>query len=269
MTMTAIGSRSGAVCCLWAGILVGGLAGCGPTRAWTFPEAQRLAAQKDKNILIYYKYWLSTECGMMQLELDRGSVHAALANTVLCVLDHDYLPNREVVSRYGVNSYPALILIEHGGEYRTHVGPLSAEQIVAFVNHDQSEATRAPAPQAAPALEPIEYQWHSRFDSAVRLGREQQKPVFVYYRSSTSDACRVMSEQVLNHPDVAGALEGAICCRLNWAFVPNRSIMAQYDIINVPGFVWINPDGSHQAHQGPLTADQLVKFVKAARALAR
>ncbi len=241
--------------------------GCGPPFIAEFETAQRLAAQQDKELLVYYQSWIVAECGKMKKAIESPRVQHKLADRVLCILDESYEPYQRLVAQYGVDHYPALILIHRDGTYHQHSGALSADAIINFI-----ETARAPGRR--PIINPqiprrIDYRWQADYEHAFKLAEQQNRPVFIFYKSVISADCNEMLFNVLNRPDVAVHFNDTVNCLLDWYYPPNRRLMARYGVTNVPGIVIVNPDGTHHARQGRMTAPQVISFVRGAKASAR
>jgi hypothetical protein len=52
---------------------------------------------------------------------------------LVCVLDIDYLPNRQTASQYGTTTVPALVLLEPGHSPRVANGLQKTEDILRFL----------------------------------------------------------------------------------------------------------------------------------------
>ncbi len=70
----------------------------------------------------------------------------------------------------------------------------------------------------------------------------------------------------LDRPDVARLFDDTVNCLLDWGYPPNRQLMSQYGVTDVPAIVIVNPDGTHHARQGRMTAAQVISFVRSAKA---
>jgi len=112
-----------------------------------------------------------------------------------------------------------------------------------------------------------DYQWQDNFDDAMKMAAEQKKPLFVYYRNWLSADCTRMYNDVLNLPEVASELKGAINCQLEYNWEPNQEKMAQYRVKAVPGYVIVLPNGKYRSRTGVMSKERFVRFVRSALAL--
>ena len=200
------------------------LGGCTVPVIDDFDVAERMAAQERKPLFVFYKSWRSVECGQMQNDLGRPAVQTALFDKIVCILDRDWEPNRRFVAQYGVDRYPAVILIHPDKTYHARPRRLSVEQLVHFLQ------TAAP-PGQRPRLNPqiprrIAYQWQVQYPVAVRLARDQNRRLFIFYKSVISPESTDVLLNVLNRPDVASYFNDTVNCRLDWAHPPNRRLVA-------------------------------------------
>lgn len=234
--------------------------GCGPQLVHDFESGERLAAQQQKDLFVYYKSWLSADCGEMQHRLQDPRVRAQLSDKVFCILDEGYEPNRRFASQYGLDGYPGVIVVHRDGTYHSRSGKMAVAQILSFIN---SSVAPGEPPRVNPQLpRTVEYEWITSSTVAFRLAREQGRRMFIFYKSVISPECNEVIWNVLNRPDVAEQFKDSVNCRLDWGYAPNRKLMAQYGVTDVPGFLIINADGSYRARQGRLSAEELISFAR-------
>jgi hypothetical protein len=248
------------------------LPGCGVPFEADIRVAQRKATDRRRDLFVYYKSWLSPECGVMQNELTRSQVQHQLSDMVCCILDEAFRPNREFVGRYGIQNYPAMLVVRTDGSHQTRQGALRADEIASFLAearggpHSAAAATapaddvrqEAPAPPAGQAV-----RWHADFQSAYDEAQRENKRLFIFYDSEVGGDNGTLAAS-LEQPDMAGLLADTVNCRLNWSEPANRARMAYYDVTLVPGFVALRPDGRYESRQGPLTPEELLDFVRQA-----
>ncbi len=97
-----------------------------------YEDAVQEARRKNRKLLIVYKWWLSPESNELIRRIDQPEVARHFVDTVHCILDWDYIPNRQHAARYGVDKLPALILVQQNGTYDTLVGLQDISRIVRF-----------------------------------------------------------------------------------------------------------------------------------------
>jgi len=252
--------RFSIVFCLFA------MCGCNSPVLVNFSRAERLGKQQQKKLFLYYESWLSADCGEMKRQIQSSMVQQLLADKIVCFLEESYEPNVRYVAQYGVHRYPAVILIHADGTYHQRTGVMSAEGIADFI------ATATP-PGRQPMINPqipreIDYGWEADYERAFEIAAQQHRPVFIFYKSVVStDANEMLG--TLDRPDVAELFDDTVNCLLDWGYPPNRRFMIQYGVTNVPAIVIVNPNGTHHARQGRMTAAQVISFVRSAKASGR
>lgn len=97
-----------------------------------FDRAREVAQQQNRRLVVLYKWWLHAESNELIHRVSRPEVMRYFRDSVNCILDWDFVPNREIMARYGVTSYPAVIIVEPNGESRLLTGLPSVEQIIKF-----------------------------------------------------------------------------------------------------------------------------------------
>jgi hypothetical protein len=99
----------------------------------TLEPAVEKARRQNRPLFIIYKWWLDPNSTELIRRVSRPDVAEYFSRTVNCILDWDFVPNRAQVAKYGVNDYPAMILIYPDGAVRTLNGLPSVEQVIRFV----------------------------------------------------------------------------------------------------------------------------------------
>ncbi|MCH8879882.1 MAG: thioredoxin family protein [Planctomycetes bacterium] len=238
------------------------MCGCNSPVLVNFSRAERLGKQQRKELFVYYESWLSIDCGEMKRQIQSLPVQQLLADKIVCILEESYEPNVRYVAQYGVHRYPAVILVHRDGTYHQRTGVMSAEGITNFLK------TAAP-PGQQPMINPqipreIDYDWEADYERAFEIAEQQHRPVFIFYKSVVSADANEMFG-TLDRPDVAELFDDTVNCLLDWGYAPNRRFMTQYGVTNVPALVIVNPDGTHHARQGRMTAAQVISFVRTAK----
>ncbi len=239
------------------------MCGCNSPVLVNFSRAERLGKQQQKKLFVYYESWLSADCGEMKRQIQSSTVQQLLADKIVCILEESYEPNVRYVAQYGVQRYPAVILIHRDGTYHQRTGVMSAEGIANFI-------ATAKSPGAQPMINPqipreIDYEWEADYERAFEIAEQQNRPVFIFYKSVVStDANEMLG--TLDRPEVAELFDDTVNCLLDWGYPPNRRLMIRYGVTNVPAIVIVNPDGTHHARQGRMTAAQVISFVRTAKA---
>ena len=230
-----------------------------------YDSALAKAGRQNREMLIVYKWWLSAESTELLATLQtRPEVARHFTETVNCLLDRDYLPNRGHVRRYGVSDVPAMILVHRDGTYHAHRGPMTAEQIVRFVS---ASKTGGKVPGVRPAERRASrerYRWYTDFSRALAHARHREVNLFVFFNSLYSDSS-VRMARLLERADVGALFADTINCRLDFSVPANRQLMARYRIRRAPAFVILRPDGTYHARTGAVSAEDLALMVEAAR----
>jgi len=127
-------------------------AGCQDYRwRWDYEQAEQDARQQGKHLFIFYKHWLNDESNRMHNEvLADDAVGALFQDTINLLLEKDSAPEyAQYLTRYGITTPPAFVVVAPDGTYRVQTGFISKDRFVEFIK--QSKATRpASAPRASP-----------------------------------------------------------------------------------------------------------------------
>lgn len=230
-----------------------------------FEEAQAKAQRQNRELLIVYKWWLSGESTELIATFDsRPEVARHFTETVNCLLDMDYLPNRIHVRKYGVTQVPALVLVHRNGTYHAHTGPMSADQIVRFVSQARRSRGKAPRADFAQRMQTrAGYSWYTDFTRAAAHARNRGQDLFIFYNSLYSDHSNRMA-RLLDRADVADLFGDTINCRLDFSVPGNRQLMTRYRVDRTPAFLLVRPDGTYHVRVGLLTRQDLINLRRAA-----
>ncbi len=111
----------------------------------TFEKAVSKAQRQNRDLLILYKWWLNSDSNEMIYRMSRPEIAARCTETINCILDWDYVPNREHAANFGVTTFPALIVVHQDGSYQTRKGLGTVEEIARFLstslNQDRGRPT--------------------------------------------------------------------------------------------------------------------------------
>lgn len=221
-------------------------------------RAEEIARRQNRYLFIIYKWWLHPDSTELIRRASRPDVARYFAETVNCILDWDYLPNRRYVARYGVTKFPAMIMVAPDGRYQTLQGVPGVERIVRFaLSARRAERDSGPARSRAAAT-PL--QWYLDHDSAVRTGQRQERNVLIFFHSVFSDESNAAALMLVQAKSAA-LLTSTVNCRLDWSDRKSRARMAQYGLEAAPALVLVHPDGTYVAHRGPVTMEELRTFL--------
>ena len=239
-------------------------AGCGPRWYFEFESAEGQARGLERTMLVFYKDPLDLESSQMQDLLESAELAPLLRDKVLCMLVDEFPPNRRYVAQYGIRQPPGLVLIHPDGTYHAHNGPMTLEQITDFL-------ARAKPPGAKPTLNPqiprsIDYHWEGIYEDAVEKARRQNRELFIVYKWWLSPESTELLAVLQTRPEVARHFTETVNCLLDQDYAPNRAHVRKYGVTRVPSVILVHRDGTYHAHTGPMTADQIVRFVTSAKA---
>ena len=230
-----------------------------------YEDAVALAAKQNRGLLIVYKWWLSPESNdLLAVLLNRPEVARHFTETVNCLLDLAYLPNRTHVRKYGVTEVPALILVHRDGTYHARTGAMTAEQIIRFVSSAQPPGKLPGGSLVDRMKSRAQYRWYTEFSRAAAHARNRGTDLFVFFQSPYSEESNRMA-RMLDRSDVAALFADTTNCRLDFSVPGNRSLMARYRVDRVPAFMIVRPDGTYHVRTGAIRAEDLAALVRAAK----
>lgn len=119
----------------------------------SYTDARREAEATGRSLLLFYKWWLSPATRSVEQTLEEPGVWRALREMVPCRLDSDYLPNRSLMSGYGVSGPPAIVILRPDGRILTlQGGDISAEALINLAR--QAAEQTQPNAETPPASDP-------------------------------------------------------------------------------------------------------------------
>ncbi len=98
-----------------------------------YERAVDKAQRQNRKLLIVFKWWLDADSNELLRRMMRPEVASRCTESINCVLDWDYIPNRAHVAQYGVEHYPAIIAVNRDGSFEVLRGLHTVEEIVAFL----------------------------------------------------------------------------------------------------------------------------------------
>ncbi len=104
----------------------------------TFPyfnvheRALDAARNQNRRLFIVYKWWVDGRSSKLIHRLSRPHVSSQFGEAVKCILDWDHIPNRRHVAKYGVTTFPAMIIVEPDGRHRVLPGVPTIDDIIRF-----------------------------------------------------------------------------------------------------------------------------------------
>ncbi len=220
-----------------------------------FELANEKARRQNRRLVVIYKWWLHAESTELIRRLSQPDLARYFSDSVNCLLDWDYVPNRAIVARWGVNHYPALILVEPDGRYKSLVGLPSVESIVGFmVSHGERPEREAPASSVPQVV------WFGDFDAAKLVAQRTGRNLFVYFHADGTPASDSAS-RLLRHPALQEMLASQVNCRMEWSNQNTRALAGRYEINSPPGCLLIWPDGTHATLVEPVTVSAIQDLI--------
>ncbi len=145
---------------LLAVVLAATCTGCAPYK-WIYDDyeqAEKLAREKSKHLFVYYRWWMSPECGVVERDvLEKPPIQKLFRNSVNCWLNQDWPANQEVMGGFGVDTVPAFVIVTPDGTPHKRTGTPTEEHFKRFVLKAMPEATapkKKPPPKTTSAPRP-------------------------------------------------------------------------------------------------------------------
>lgn len=116
---------------------------------WTsdYVQAEDRARAENRYLFIFYKWWLSDDSNRMHGEVIADpEVGSLFRDTVNVLLEKDSSPDyARYMTKYGVMSPPAFVLVAPDGNYYTRTGFIPKDRFMEFVGSVKS-GRAAPTP---------------------------------------------------------------------------------------------------------------------------
>lgn len=219
----------------------------------TYEKAIDQARRQNRKLLIVYKWWLNADSTELIARMQRPEVASRCTETVNCVLDWDYVPNRAAVARYGVRKFPAIIVVNQDGNYMAREGLLEVDEIVRFLTTALSSGRAAPPP---PQQVRAGWNWSPYHDRARLQASRTGKGMFIFYHSLVEDESARVT-RLLETQTVTAMFADMVHCSLAWSSPRNREIMKEYGVAQSPACVAVRPNGTYLVREGAVTIDDL------------
>jgi hypothetical protein len=133
------------------------LSGCHDYR-WTadYQQAEQQARSQNKQLFIFYKWWLSDESNRMHGEvLADPQVGALFQDTVNVLLEKDSSPAySRYMTKYGVTSPPAFVIVAPDGNYQYRTGFIPKDRFIEFVRSAKAGRASSAADHQRPTQAP-------------------------------------------------------------------------------------------------------------------
>jgi hypothetical protein len=169
-----------------------------------------------------------------------------------------YEPDRRYAGQFGVERFPALILVHPDGTFHATDGPFSKEQILAFLSESKPPGlSQKPNPYVR---REARFDWYSSLrEAGMAADRLNRDILVVYYRSIAGDWPRI--HQLLSRPEVYRHVGSMLHCRIRFWSETGPKGLTPFGSLSLPALVVVRPDGSHEVLEVPGSADAVVRFV--------
>jgi len=120
-------------------LLVALAAGCGggTDYDWVMDDygrARKLARENDKHLFVYYRWWMSPECGTVERDvLENPEIKKLFRTSVNCWLHLEWQANQAVMEDFGVHDVPAFVIVAPDGTFEQRSGATTPEQFEPWV----------------------------------------------------------------------------------------------------------------------------------------
>ncbi|HSW44941.1 MAG TPA: hypothetical protein VLM89_05170 [Phycisphaerae bacterium] len=131
--------------------LILGSVGCQDYKwRWDFNQAEQDARQQGKHLFIFYKWWLNNESNRMHGDvLSDPAVGAQFQDTINLFLEKDSSTEyANYMTKYGVTSPPAFVIVAPDGTYYTAAGFIPKDRFIEFAKN--AKAGQSPGDRKSP-----------------------------------------------------------------------------------------------------------------------
>ncbi|NOX58012.1 MAG: hypothetical protein GXP29_04035 [Planctomycetes bacterium] len=234
----------------------------------TFERARERARRQNRKMMILYKWWLDANSNEMITRMSRPEIAAHCTETINCVLDWDYTPNRKHVAQYGVTKFPAIIVVHQNGSFQKREGLGSVRDIVGFLssamasNRGQqppvggSRGAQHRTSGSTQTRVPTPLKWQRGHDAARIRAQRESRGLFIFYEAP-SDETSMRMARLLDTQGARNLFKDTVNCRASASDPLVGEAMRQYDVDRAPAFIAVKPDGTHIAKRGSITISDL------------
>ena len=222
-----------------------------------FDLAERQMTESGQELLILYLGGSRGQASPLQETFASGSLKALVDGKVRCILSKPYEPDRRYVSQFGVDRAPAVILIHTDGTYHARTGPMTPDDVQAFL-------ASATPPGAKPVINPhiarrAHYDWVDSLETAQAQAKEAARPLLiVYYRKLSRDWYSL--NKLLRRHEVYSRLAGTTPCRIGLFGLSLDTAETPFGTLRLPAMVIVRTDGRHDVLETPTSFESIVLF---------
>ncbi len=231
--------------------------GCGPKWESDINVALRQARRRQSGVVVFYKDPLDAQSALMHESLEEPEVRKLIQERVRCVMVPFYPPDQRFVARYGVTQPPALIVIHPDETYHALTGAVDARSVVSFLNRAKPPGAQPNRNVEVATTERV--QFYNVYDRAKDAAeRQNRRLVLVYKWWLDGDSSELIRR--LTTSTVSTYYTDSIVCILDWDYVPNRAVVAEYGVTDFPAVVAVDPDGAYRVLRGLPSVEQLIRL---------
>ncbi len=226
-----------------------------------FDTAQQRFAESEKELLILYVSGRWGRESNLQQTLDSELLAAGVKDKVRCVLSRSYEPDRRYVAQYGVDRAPAVVLVHRDGTYHARTGPMTPDDVKAFL-------ASAKPPGAVAVYNPhiprrARYQWQDAIEPALaQAARKGKATLVVYHRTMSRDWQRL--KKLLHRHEVCLRLNDLVHCRIALPGFSRDTAITPFGALRLPAMVIVRPDGQHAVLELPTSHESVAHFAESA-----
>jgi len=238
-------------------------AGCGSRWSYSYIEAERQAAARERPLLITYRDHLEFSSGDLEDAVKSPAIEPMLKNYVLCSLVSAYAPNRKYVSQFGVASPPAVIVVHPDGTFHATTDQLTTEGIAGFLAGAKPPGRQPDRDISVPRSTDFLLRAEGVYERAVEKAKRLNRHLLIVYKWWLDDESTKLIAR-MSRPEVAVRCANAVHCVLDWDYIPNRKHVARYGVTRYPAIIIARPDGSADVLEGPASVERIVGFLSRA-----
>ncbi len=225
-----------------------------------YDRVERRRADSGRPVLFFFKDERRRRNRSIREALEDPQVKSLIAPHLKCTLARKYEPDRRYAQQFGVERAPALILLDSDGLYRAHSGPMTTDEVRAFLQD-------ASAPGLAPVHNPhlhheVRYDWSSDLEAAEARSRRTGRPILIVLYHEFSREFETLSEQ-LDEPPVFRQFRNHEHCKLGVVWGSQRAARERFNVRDLPALVVVSPEGDSHVLEKPVSVRAIVRFAQA------
>ncbi len=225
-----------------------------------YDRAERQQSNSGKQVLFFFKDERRPRNKSVREAIADPRVKTLIEPHLKCTLAQEYEPDRQYARQFGVERGPALILLGADGMYRAHSGPMTTDEVRAFLQD-------ADAPRLAPVRNPhlhheVRYHWSSDLVAVEARARRTGRPILIVLFHEFSREFEKLSRQ-LDEPPVFRQFRNHEHCKLGVVWGSRRAARERFQVRDLPALVVVSPEGDSRVLEKPISARAIVRFAQA------